>query len=149
MPDLLQSENRDRAFDRGSFFWPHDKSGGKRSFPAPYQRTADASESILLVIRDGLSCAQQVRNFFEMIPISKYCIVYSDKENRQKPAVVVAQLVERDKTGLGKDLNSNPFHQMCVFAGSNPASAAAFKCFPSQKAALLWENKSWQRLSQQ
>ena len=86
-----------------------------------------------------MSCAQQVRNLFEMILISKYCIVYSDKENRQKPAVVVAQLVERDKTGLGKDLNSNPFHQMCVFAGSNPASAAAFQCFPSQKAALLWE----------
>ncbi len=53
------------------------------------------------------------------------------KENGRKPAAAVAQLVEREKTGLGKDLNSNPYHLFSgVVAGSTPVSAAAFQRVP-------------------
>ncbi len=47
-----------------------------------------------------------LRNFFEMILCSGYCILYSD-EGKPEGAAAVAQLVEHGKTGLDKGLNSN------------------------------------------
>ena len=75
-----------------------------------------------------------LRNFFEMILISKYCIVNSDKENTRILVAVVAQLVEREKTGLDKDLNSNLYHRSRALSWVRlPPGQQFSKCFLSQK----------------
>lgn len=72
--------------------------------------TAKSSKMHPVAFRQQLNTYLHPRNFFEMIFPAEYCILYSDKENVRKTAATVAQLVERGKTGLDKDLNSNPNH---------------------------------------
>lgn len=78
-----------------------------------------------------------------MILLPECCILVTDRGKRSGGDAAVAQLVERGKTGLGKDLNSNPYHLFSgVVAGSIPVSAAAFNFFPSPNTALLWKKSS-------
>ncbi len=57
-------------------------------------------------------------------------------------AAAVAQSVERGKTGLGKDLSSNPKHLISALLRVRvPSRQRLSNGFPSQSTALLWINR--------
>ncbi len=73
-----------------------------------------------------------------MILFKECCILYSDEGKRRKAVAAVAQMVEREKIGLGKGLNSKT-NSKALSQVRILSQKQLFKCFPKSKAALLWK----------
>lgn len=80
---------------------------------------------------------KHLRTFFEMILFSGKCILYSDEGNTPESAACVAQLVEHEKTGLGKGLNSN--HDTCPVRcrGFKSRRSRSVRVFPESGSSLV------------
>lgn len=75
-----------------------------------------------------------------MILYKECCILYSDEGKRWKAVAVVAQMVEHEKIGLGKGLNSKTYHLRSALSQVRTLPQKQFfKCFPKSKAVLLWK----------
>jgi len=69
-----------------------------------------------------------------MILDKECCILYSDEGKQRKAVTAVAQMVERERIGLGKDLNSKTDHLWSALSQVRILpQKQLFKCFPSQK----------------
>lgn len=75
-----------------------------------------------------------------MILDKECCILYSDEGKQRKAVFAVAQMVERERTGLGKGLNSKTDHLWSALSQVRILpQKQLFQCFSESKAVLLWE----------